>query len=702
LRFKWYWCLLLIPAIPLILAGDRFIVPSGTSVSDIMVTHYPNLLLIQRSLMDGNGLPLWSPLILGGYPFAANPLSTLWYPPAWLALIFPLPFGINLVMVLHMLLGCAGMAFFLNKQQLKKPLVWLGAVLYGLLPAGFSHIIGGHFTWVCASAWLPWLFSSAYIENKFILKKIVLSAAFIGLMMLADMRFAAYGFLIWSGQNIFISITERQDSNTNRFKKLIYSGLSILLGIGISAVVWLPLMEYSSLSTRSMMTIKDAFYLSLPLFQIFGFIIPGKPQTIEWVIYIGIGLIIPCWYSFGLIRKHKNLIFWWLVGILCLLWSLGETNLLNQYLVNLPGLSLMRVPARGIFFLSFSLLIISMIALDKILDKKFENLKLFRLGILGIFVLSVMLQIGTIFSRPESLPVLTWHVLFTLILSSVILLFSYQKINSLFFIIIFSVVIISDLCLSNWGLVGYRSQAVTLAEGGEESKYLNSRGSDFRVFSPSYSIPQQTAARAKLELVDGIDPLQLTSFVNYVNQAISHPLDGYSVTLPAFATGNPKIDNIDIQPDAESLGILNVKYMVTAFPLNVTGWTLEKRTKENYIYSSQSMHGWAWMEMRALDNSVEYKSINSISRKNNEIVIEATGPGTLVLSEVNYPGWKADIDGQPTNIITAHSILRSVSIPDGLHLVHINFVPTLLITGGIISLLTILLCLTLVKIGDKR
>jgi hypothetical protein len=115
-----------LPCLPLLAAWDRFIVPAGTDVSDILISHYPNLLFIQRSLANGLGIPLWSPQILSGYPFSANPLSTLWYPPAWMSLIFPLPLGINLVMAAHVFLGCIGFHRFLRRLDISDGTAILG------------------------------------------------------------------------------------------------------------------------------------------------------------------------------------------------------------------------------------------------------------------------------------------------------------------------------------------------------------------------------------------------------------------------------------------------------------------------------------------------------------------------------------------------------------------------------------------------
>ena len=203
----------------------------------------------------------------------------------------------------------------------------------------------------------------------------------------------------------------------------------MLLAMGISAVVWLPLLEYSALSTRNLLTIKDTFYLSLPALQILGILVPGHPQTFEWVIYLGAGLIIPGLFSLTLFRKKKCLLFWWPVAVICLIWSLGDLIPLNQLLAGLPGLNLVRVPARASYFLSVSLLIISMVSLNDFLDEEKGYLKFFRLGVLGILVFTAMVQIGTYVVNPISNSLLLFHAFFTITISISFLVFTYNRIR---------------------------------------------------------------------------------------------------------------------------------------------------------------------------------------------------------------------------------------------------------------------------------
>ena len=50
-------------------------------------------------------------------------------------------------------------------------------------------------------------------------------------------------------------------------------------------------------------------------------------------------------------------------------------------------------------------------------------------------------------------------------------------------------------------------------------------------------------------------------------------------------------------------------------------------------------------------------------------------PGLLVLSEVDYPGWQAEVDGRPVPIVRADGILRAIPLDAGTHQVRFQFVP---------------------------
>jgi hypothetical protein len=75
---------------------------------------------------------------------------------------------------------------------------------------------------------------------------------------------------------------------------------------------------------------------------------------------------------------------------------------------------------------------------------------------------------------------------------------------------------------------------------------------------------------------------------------------------------------------------------------------------------------------------------------NLSIDVYTDRPAQLVISEIYYPnGWKAFIDGKPTEIYQTNYILRSVSVPAGKHNITIEFRPSDVRIGLVLSILSI-------------
>ncbi|MBK8028851.1 MAG: hypothetical protein IPK17_04925 [Chloroflexi bacterium] len=82
-------------------------------------------LFLQRSVLRDGEFPFWRETILGGQPFAANPLNKTAYPLQWLALLLPPALHINVLIVLHLLIAGAGMWLLARSLELG---VWAAGV----------------------------------------------------------------------------------------------------------------------------------------------------------------------------------------------------------------------------------------------------------------------------------------------------------------------------------------------------------------------------------------------------------------------------------------------------------------------------------------------------------------------------------------------------------------------------------------------
>ncbi|MEO6725258.1 MAG: YfhO family protein [Blastocatellia bacterium] len=87
-----------------------------------------------------------------------------------------------------------------------------------------------------------------------------------------------------------------------------------------------------------------------------------------------------------------------------------------------------------------------------------------------------------------------------------------------------------------------------------------------------------------------------------------------------------------------------------------------------------------------------------IRYESNNLVIEtnATQQTVLVVSEMNYPGWEAKVDGQHANIWTTDYLLRGVILPAGKHRVEMRYTAPAARNGAILSALSLLVLIGLI------
>jgi hypothetical protein len=72
------------------------------------------------------------------------------------------------------------------------------------------------------------------------------------------------------------------------------------------------------------------------------------------------------------------------------------------------------------------------------------------------------------------------------------------------------------------------------------------------------------------------------------------------------------------------------------------------------------------------------------------IAAAASGPGYLFVSDSWYPGWRAEVDGQPAPVLRANIAFRAVPLRGGEHRVVLRYEPTLLRPAAWITCFTLL------------
>ena len=682
---------LLVPLLILLPGLGAFPYPSPDAVySDLNLAHYPYTLYFRQTLLETGRLPLWSPLILSGAPFAANPLAGLWYPPGWLALVLPLPLGFNLLILLHVLWGGLGMYRLARSEGLDHPPALLAALAFEAMPKLFAHYGAGHLTLLYALSWTPWLLlaSATYPRSSGRSSGWLVSweGPVLALIFLADVRWSLYAGLLWWGYALFAC---RSAAGSNGFSAALFRigalTTQTLLAALLAAPLALPLLEFTRLSTRLWMSTQDVLAFSLPIPRLLGLVFPDFNGFHEYMAYAGQAALLLALLALVWVASRRTVRFWLAVWVLSLAFALGANLLPLRAAASLPLFDLLRVPARALFISGISIALLAAHALQQLaagLSPKDRS----RAGLLltAYTGFLVALCLGIWFIAGE-LPVnFAWGAGFALLSAVYISLKLAGRLPDRLWIVGLLII-----CLIDWGVLNRtlfwpRSTELVLSEGQPLAEYLQDsarHGAGFRLYSPSYSMPQQTAARYRLQLADGVDPLQLQSYVELMQWATGVPWEGYSVTLPPFASGDPSSDNAAYSPDPVRLGWLNVGYVAAEYDLEVDGLELETRLGSTRLYRNRYALPRAWIQPGVNPDIETLRPAQLLEWSPDRIRVQASGPGRLVLAELTYPGWRVQVDGRPAQLETVVSLLRAVQVPEGEHIVDFYFRPSSLLLG---------------------
>jgi uncharacterized membrane protein YfhO len=81
-----------------------------------------------------------------------------------------------------------------------------------------------------------------------------------------------------------------------------------------------------------------------------------------------------------------------------------------------------------------------------------------------------------------------------------------------------------------------------------------------------------------------------------------------------------------------------------------------------------------------------------MARKPGEYLLEAENDADafLVLSEAYYPGWSAEVDGKPAEVLPANHLIQAVRLPPGKHAVRFAYRSRFLGVGVAVALLAAL------------
>ncbi len=708
-------------------------------VTDMLVIHWPKAHLLAQSWQAGHGLPWWTPLILSGMPLAANQLAMLFYPPAWLFTILPIEPVFNGLFIFHLLAGGSGIYFLLREYFRLAPAAALaGALTFALNGKWLAHAAGGHVSMVGAVGWLAWSVFGMHMLLRSLDSKapgrwlgwLLLTAVTVALQIVTHTLPVIYSAYLLGAMALWHTLVAER---THRWRTRLPGGLAalaaaMLLAALLGAAQLLPLLELAGYSNRALSLELAAEFSFSPAQLLVGLLLPAIQGGHEYIIYLGLLplLLLP----FGLSRANRWSWFYAGVFLFALLFALGPATPLHGLFYHFaPGFGWIRTPARIFFVGAIAAAVLVGLAVQRLTTERWPAAArrwVERLAV-ALGALALLLGLGLAFGFGQlNRATLALALVVPLGLALIVLRVK-RLLSSRAFAAAIIALLLLDLGSFDASLLRFVAPAEAFAPGRDAAEWLAGQEGLFRVYSPSYSLPMQTAAAHNLQLADGVEPVHLAVVDAFMARAGGYGDPGFSVTIPHFGAGPIDTALKDIEPNLKLLGLLNVRYLAAAFPMEWPGLSPETVAGDTHIYRNAAALPRAWVAHQTRPAETDWLSqLESLPNLADVVLVDAAlpqpqssraatavtargfapnvieletsieAPGWLVLSEIWYPGWQATVNGQPQPVAVVDGLLRGVYLPQpGSYAITVDYRPASVGWGQRLSLAGVVLVLAL-------
>jgi len=705
---------------------------------DMMYFSYPVRVFAATSMAMGH-IPLWNPYTFGGMPFLADIQTTVLYIPcALLALAVrdgTLSFWwLEAMVIAHYVLAGWAMVLFGSGLGLKRGPALMAGAAYMLSGFMIAHAI--HQQIITMVAWFPLialLLTRAMEPRGW--RPAALGALVLGHSTLAGYPqlslyfhafLLAYFIFLLYGRYPGRALLSRPALGAAARAALIVGG-----GLAVAAVQLLPTSELADLSQRAQITYEKSTEgsLSLPqlltLFQPRLFGTAGAGVSTYWgpgtywyfwetCVYIGILPLLLMALSLPLVRRRREVAFFWGVAIVAILFALGNNFVLHRFVQEYaPGFSKFRDPARmGILF-SLAASLLAGFALQALQagDLKAPEAGRFRALLLAVAGAGVILWLGVVSGGLDgALGVPAGARVRDAIIA--------DAHRSLLFILASSGALAAILARKlKEGTAALVLPLLFLADMYVFGSALNTSATDPDVYF-RHSAPLVQFLRNDMRTgLFRVNTRNQYGMVMDRNQGMVDrifTLEGYTPLVLQRAT--PPFT------DEQRLDLLNVKYRTALDPKTNALTIVPNPTfmpRAFILYRARVEPTDAEVIAAIHDSSWDYRTTALLEEPpspaplpppggsggsariaeygDNRIVVGAETPtdALLVLSEMYYPGWTATVDGTPARVLRADYTLRAVALGAGSHTVVFTFIPPPFVTGAWVSGSAVIACLAL-------
>jgi hypothetical protein len=262
----------------------------------------------------------------------------------------------------------------------------------------------------------------------------------------------------------------------------------------------------------------------------------------------------------------------------------------------------------------------------------------------------------------------------------------------------------------------------TLIEGWREADafgdYEMSLSASGRVHSPSFSLLPHEAEREGVLILHGVNPFQLQWSAEAIAKSAGVTVGGYSVIAPPVPADDDPASATTLHDgilDVALLAALGVERIVASYPIEADGLIPLDTSAESedtlYLYEVDAARPLAYL---AGPDATPALALDELSVVEGEATIEAMTPSKvvvaiwtpkaarLIVTQAWAPGWRAQVDGRPTEVVRVGDVVQGVEVPAGTHSVELVYRPIADFAGLAISSLTTLVLIAWALIRRHR
>ena len=321
------------------------------------------------------GFALWNPYLFGGMPYVGAMHGDIFYPTAFMRMVMPTDMAMTWGMIIHYILGGFATYVFLRALGLRFVGALVGAVAYMLSGWNASYVTPGHDGKIFVGAMLP-LAMLCVLRGIRDGKNWVWGglAAVVGLGMLSPhpqlMQYLLMGTGVFA---LYVAFGMGPESPARpvAIRRLAFALLAVVLGFAVSAIQYLPVMEYTPFSPRAGgRDYAFATSFSFPPVELINTVIPQFTGILEkyWgpnrihhhSEYVGASVWLLVIAAFGSRARNRHVFFFGGMAALFTLWALGGNTPFYQLIYALvPGSKFFRAPSTVFYVATFALAVLA-------------------------------------------------------------------------------------------------------------------------------------------------------------------------------------------------------------------------------------------------------------------------------------------------------------------------------------------------------